>query len=158
MPLPSDQFNQIVQLIRHSRDRSITAVNTELISLYWTIGEYISLQLQKANWGEKTVDELAVHIKKYHPEIKRFERRGLYHMRQFFETYQASPLRPINVKFLSQFKINPLKWQELKASPLSKVSWTNHLIILRSCQSYEEREYYIRLCIRERYSKWELER
>ncbi|MET0464111.1 MAG: PDDEXK nuclease domain-containing protein, partial [Chitinophagaceae bacterium] len=166
--MPLDQFNQIVRLIQLSRDRSIRAVNTELISLYWTIGEYISLQLQKASWGEKTIDELASHIKKYHPEIKGFDRRGLYRMRQFFETYQNSPLRPAGTEVSQSIKsesveivtpvVSQLKVDELKASPLTKVSWTNHLIILGSCKSYEEREYYLRLCIRERYSKRELER
>lgn len=124
--------------------------------------------MQKASWGEKTIDELASHIKKYHPEIKGFDRRGLYRMRQFFETYQASPLTPVKNEISQSIQnesvsivtpvVSQLKLRELKGSLLTKVSWTNHLIILNSCQSYEEREYYIRLCIRKRYSKRELER
>lgn len=41
---------------------------------------------------------------------------------------------------------------------LTQISWTNHLIIMSRCKTSEEREFYIRLCIREKYSKRELER
>jgi magnesium-transporting ATPase (P-type) len=37
-----NRFTDIIQLIKHSRTNAIRAVNTELISLYWNIGEYIS--------------------------------------------------------------------------------------------------------------------
>src|SRR5690606_30709292 len=43
-------------------------------------------------------------------------------------------------------------------NPLTRISWTHHLIIMSRCNSEEEREIYIRLCIREHYSKRELER
>ena len=39
-----------------------------------------------------------------------------------------------------------------------QISWTNHLIILAGSKTAEEREFYIRLCIKERYSKRQLER
>lgn len=43
-------------------------------------------------------------------------------------------------------------------SPLvTQVSWSNHLLIMFGCKSDMEREFYMRLCIREGYSKRELE-
>ncbi|WP_332912010.1 DUF1016 N-terminal domain-containing protein [Algoriphagus boritolerans] len=47
------QFTQIVLLIQEARGKAISAVNTELINVYWKVGAYISLQLQQAVWGEK---------------------------------------------------------------------------------------------------------
>ena len=41
---------------------------------------------------------------------------------------------------------------------LTQLSWTNHLLIMSSCKSDEEREFYISLCVKERYSSRELER
>jgi hypothetical protein len=37
-------------------------VNSELVNLYWQIGQYISLKLEKAVWGDGTVAELAIQI------------------------------------------------------------------------------------------------
>lgn len=46
-----------------------------------------------------------------------------------------------------------------KVSPLvTQLSWTHHLIIMSTCKSAEERLFYMTLCIRERYSKRELQR
>lgn len=46
-----------------------------------------------------------------------------------------------------------------KVSPLvTQISWTNNLLILSGTKSIEEKEFYLKLCIQERYSKRELER
>jgi len=87
-----DQFANIISLIRQSQANAIRAVNTELINLYWQVGEYISRQVAGAAWGEKTVDELAEYISNRHSDIKGFNRRGLYRMKQFYETYSNSSI------------------------------------------------------------------
>ena len=56
------EFAEIIELIKQSRATAIKAVNTELINLYWNVGAYLDKQLANANWGEKTVDELASFI------------------------------------------------------------------------------------------------
>ena len=44
-------------------------------------------------------------------------------------------------------------------SPLvTQVSWTNHLLIMSGSKSAEERHFYLSLCVKEHYSKRELER
>ena len=44
-------------------------------------------------------------------------------------------------------------------SPLmTQISWTNHLVILSSTKSIEEKAFYIKLCIKEKYSKREVQR
>lgn len=46
-----------------------------------------------------------------------------------------------------------------KVSPLvTQINWTNNLLILSGTKSIEEKEFYLRLCIQENYSKRELER
>ena len=41
---------------------------------------------------------------------------------------------------------------------MTQLSWTNHLLIMSGSKSDEEREFYLRLAIKERYSKRQLER
>ena len=38
-------FVEIVDLIQQAKQRALQAVNTELIDLYWRVGEYISHKL-----------------------------------------------------------------------------------------------------------------
>jgi len=81
------QFTDIIHLIKQSRNTTFKAVNIELINLYWNVGKYIKEKLSVSDWGDKTVDELAIFIQNYNPELKGFNRAGLYRMIQFYETY-----------------------------------------------------------------------
>ena len=58
--------------------------NEELILLYWNVGKYISEQMENQRWGSSYIDEMAKFISKNCPEIKGFNRRGLYRMKQFY--------------------------------------------------------------------------
>lgn len=136
--LPNERaFAEVVEMIQGARGRALVAVNAALVDLYWRIGEYISRKLEAATWGEGVVDELARYIQRRQPTLRGFTRRNLFRMRQFFEAYR----------------------REKKVSPLvAQLPWTHHLIILGQSKRPEEREFYLRLAIRERWSKRELER
>lgn len=131
------RFTDIVQLIKQSRTNAIRAVNAELINLYWQIGEYLSKKIEKAEWGDSVVSELAKYIQKNEPEIKGFSDKNLWRMKQFYSTYKDSP------------KLSTL---------LREISWSHNLAIISGCKSLEEREFYLHLVRKERYSFRELER
>lgn len=86
------RFSDILQFIGQSRNHALKAVNVELINLYWNVGAYIRQKLAVAEWGDKTVRELATVIQQNHPELKGFDRTGLYRMVQFFESYYQNPI------------------------------------------------------------------
>jgi hypothetical protein len=80
--------NKIVEMIEQARQNALQSVNAELIRLYWNVGEYLSGESAKTAWGDAFIDETARYIKENCPGIKGFTRRGLYRMRQFYETYK----------------------------------------------------------------------
>lgn len=133
----NSQFTDVVKLIHQSRYRAIKAVNTELIVLYWNIGEYISKKIESAEWGQSIVKELANYLQQNEPDLKGFSDKNLWRMKQFYDAYKDSP------------KLSPL---------VREISWTNNLIILSRAESIEEKEFYLNLCAQEKYSKRELER
>jgi predicted nuclease of restriction endonuclease-like (RecB) superfamily len=130
-------MNAILKIIETARLNVYRALNKELISMYWTVGEYLSTKSSKSNYGDPFVDETAKFMKEKHPDIKGFNRRGPYRMRQFYETYRGNE------------KVSPM---------VTQLSWTNHLLILSGAKSIEAKEFYMELCVRENYSKRELER
>jgi predicted nuclease of restriction endonuclease-like (RecB) superfamily len=163
------QFSEVVQLIKQARTNAYKAINTELINCYWQVGEYISKRIAQAIWGNKTVDELAKFIERNHPDLKGHNRRGLYRMKQFYETYVnissivSPPVTQLqNTEDQENIIVSPpvrqLQVTNIRSSILTEISWTNHLIILARTRTAEEREFYIRLCINENYGKRELDR
>lgn len=160
------QFSEIIQLIKNAQNNAVIAVNAELINLYWNVGKYINKQLSNATWGDKTVDELASFIQKEHPEIKGFNRRGLYRMKQFYETYSSMSFVSLPMTQIqnSENKDNTIvssamtQFENIKDTILTKISWTHHLALISRAKSDEEREFYLQLSIKERYTVKELER
>lgn len=136
-PTTTQNFQEILQTIQLSKQKVFQQVNITLIELYWDIGDYISSKTIKDNWGKGVVKELAIYIKEQDPILKGFTSRNLWRMKQFYETYR----------------------EDIKVSALlTQLTWTNNLLILSSSKSKEEREFYIYLSIKGKYSSRELER
>ncbi len=130
-------FTQIVELIKQSKQRAFASINRELIDLYWKIGKYISNKIESDGWGKGTVEKLARYIQKEMIGSKGFSQQNLWRMKQFYEVYSPFP------------KLSPL---------VRELSWTNNLNIFTKTKTIEEKEFYLKLAIKEKYSKRELER
>ena len=135
-PAHESSFREVVSLIQRARQRAFQAVNTELIDLYWRVGEYISRRITADGWGKNTVVALADLIRRHEPGAGGFSAQNLWRMRQFFEAWRGFP------------KLSPL---------VRELTWTHNLLILGQCKRPEEREFYLRCCQRARWSKRELE-
>ena len=153
-----NEFSQIVSLIQSARSRALYTVNSELVNLYWQVGHYVSDKLENASWGEGTVVELAYFIKNQHPDIKGFDKKNIYRMCQFYQLYKDSQIVAPVVRQLQNGDISATETDDIRKTILVKISWTHHLTIIGRCKSTEEREFYIRLCIQDRYSRRELDR
>ena len=86
----NNRFTDIIHLIKQSRKNAIKAVNSELINLYWNIGEYISKN-KTIGMGRLVITELAKFIQINEPEIKGFSDKNIWRMKQFYETYKDFP-------------------------------------------------------------------
>jgi predicted nuclease of restriction endonuclease-like (RecB) superfamily len=131
------QFQHISTLIKEAKSRAFHAVNNELVMLYWNVGEYVSKQVAAKAWGKSVVKELSIFIQRTEPNILGFSPQNIWRMKQFYEIYKDFP--------------------KLSALP-REITWTNNVLIFSSCKTPEEREFYIRMTTKERWSSRELER
>jgi hypothetical protein len=145
---PETQFLEVVGLIKQARTNAYQSVNAELINCYWQVGEYISGRLANASWGDKSIKDLADFIGKNHPDLKGYDRRGMYRMKQFYDTYKNSSIvTPVVTQLqLSENQSNkiissPLRQlTDIRNTILAQISWTHHLIIFSRTKMEEERE------------------
>jgi predicted nuclease of restriction endonuclease-like (RecB) superfamily len=131
------RFGEVLALIEAARNRAYQAVNSELVGLYWQLGEHISRKLEKAEWGDGVGDELAATLVRRYAGMRGYTRRNLFRMRQFFEAYRGDK------------KVSAL---------LTQLPWTHHLLILGPVKLPAEREYYMLAAINNRWTSRELER
>ena len=132
-----NQFEYILSLIHEAKSRVYQSVNATQIILYWQIGEYVHERLFKAEWGTNTIQKLAGYLKQKDPLLTNFSKRGLYRMQQFFQAYPDK-------QFVSTLS--------------TQISWSHHLEILSATKSTEEREYYLKLTLKDRLNVHNLRR
>ena len=101
-------FDNIKELVISSRNKVYSAVNTEMLSLYWNIGKAI-MEIQqgdeRASYGDSVLDKLSQKLTNEFG--KGFSSRNLRTMRKFYLMY------PI--------------WKTVSA----KLSWSHYLELIK---------------------------
>lgn len=128
----NSDFDQIYNMIQETQSYIWKQVNSQLISLYWKIGQYLSHKVTNDGWGKSVVEELAKYIAMYQPSIKGFSARNIWRMKQFYDAYS------------NHSKLSAV---------LTEVTWTNHLHILSKTKTIEEKEFYLTIAAKHKYSE-----
>jgi predicted nuclease of restriction endonuclease-like (RecB) superfamily len=136
IPNNANAFDEVITIIDNARESAFRAVNRELINMYWDIGEYVSRRVSEGGWGKSVVKDFSDFIQSRYVGIKGFSASNIWRMKQFYETYYAN---------------------EKLATLLRELTWSHNLQIM-SCKTDEEREFYLTLSVKNRYSFRELKR
>lgn len=130
-------FKQIVELINNRKNNAYRKINEEMIQLYFEVGKYVNELKEKSTYGDKISEKVAEFLKNNYPELKGFTKRNIERMVQFYNTY---------------------KDDEIAIPLITQLSWTNNLLILSGTKNQEERHFYLKLVIKNNYTKRELDR
>ncbi|MDR2610234.1 MAG: PDDEXK nuclease domain-containing protein [Clostridiales Family XIII bacterium] len=125
-------IKDIKELIYRRQYEAMKSVNSELIHLYWEIGEEIDRQQREQGWGNSVVEILAKELQREFPGVKGFSARNLWLMRNFYLEYAyATNLQPL----------------------VAEISWTKNIIIMQKCKDSSMREFYIKMTKRYGWTK-----
>jgi len=125
-PLPDNQeyiktLADLKRQIQEARLRAVTAVNSEMIRAYWTIGKTISEKENQSAWGAKIIDKLSKDLSSAFPDMKGFSKRNLLYMRQLYDAYS-------DAEFAQQL--------------VAQIPWGHNTILLQKLNNTEERLWY----------------
>ena len=138
--LPEDYsptLTTLIDLIQTTQIQLLRTFNRRRHELYWQIAETIEEKQANSGWGDVIVQHLALDIQSHFPDLKGLSARNLWRMRRFYITYRDNE-------------------QLLKLA--KEIGWTHNNIILESTENDQEREFYLRMCIRERWTYRELKK
>src|SRR3989338_8054470 len=139
-------LDNIINHIEQSKLRAFSEVNKALLNAYWGIGKELS---ENASYGKSVVERLSRDLRlKYHG-VKGYSVANLWNMKRFYESYNQK---------LQTVSGESKKLQPQSAELIFSISWSNHVTILDSTQSIEEKEFYIKMCIKEKWRNRELKR
>ena len=179
-------LSNIINHIEQSKLRAFTAINKALLHAYWNIGKELSensaygksvveklsrdLRLKYPEAKGYSVANLW-NMKRFYEIYQKAKLFGSQELQSNSDTYNQKlhPMAgeskgkklqtlPAESRKLQTVSGESRKLQPLAAELLFSISWSNHVAILDSAQSIEEREFYIKMCVKERWSYRELRR
>ena len=165
-------FKHIKSLISEGKTKALQAANAYSLLTYWNVGAYLSQRLTERLYGEKVVSQLSNWLLQQEPTLKNCDRRTLYRMREFFDSWENIDWSMIPAKFqgdqiytnqlldvTEQKIVGSLNPQPVSIpTVLARTTWTHHVEILRGATSSEEMIFYLLLTIKDRYTVRELRR
>ena len=117
-----------IHATRHTGNKDIESVSNSLADFFFQSSSHHALWAcsfsglypvnlcANSGFGDKVIDEMAAYIATANPGVKGFNRRGLYRMKQFYETYKDDEF------------VTPL---------VTQISWINHLLIMSGSRAGE---------------------
>lgn len=125
-------LKKIKERILSSQLKAASAVNRELIALYWEIGGSIYQKQKNDGWGAKTIEKLAGDLKSAFPAMKGFSRTNISYMVQFAREYQGI---------------------EIVQQPVGQIPWGHNVLLIQKLKSLDERLWYAQKTIENGWSR-----
>ena len=161
-----ENFNTDVAIIKQAILKSqyhiAQLANRDLLSLYFSIGKYVSSKSRTNAWGTGAINAISEQLHRELPGLRGFSPSAIKRMRLFYEQWQMLENRPLAVGE-SIVDANGIDTQSLANRPLAvgdldwqdffSISFTHHSEILAKVSNIEERIFYIRKTAENHWSK-----
>ncbi|MEI8706131.1 DUF1016 N-terminal domain-containing protein [Pseudoalteromonas sp. B62] len=119
-------LTELKQKVASSQQKAVVKVNTELLTLYWQLGEEIVARQQQAAWGDKLLAQLSHDLITEFPQMKGFSKRNLEHIRRWYLFWCGDDA--IAKQAVSQ---------------LVQIPWGHNIQIISKCKTTDEAAYYV---------------
>ncbi|HBX53147.1 MAG: hypothetical protein A2275_02660 [Bacteroidetes bacterium RIFOXYA12_FULL_35_11] len=163
-----DWIEQLKRTIRSRQMKAITAVNSELIDLYWYLGHEIVSKQEEYGWGAAIVENMAKDLQKEFPKSTGFSRANLFFMRQFYQFWiqliqEQKNSKPLTCKTSAKstkvsqavrlLQNEETKQMEKVSQLVRQIPWGHNRIICGHCSSFDEAVFYINKTIENNWSR-----
>ena len=148
-------FDEIKNEILSSRINTARKINSDLIRLYWKIGELLHSRVLKLSWGKSIVESLSRDLKNEYPQTTGYSPDNLWRMKQFYSEYsdkefleQLVPeMKKLqnsgNNKIMEQLVPEIEKDSDSVLNILSSIPWGHNIEIVKKIKEPAERLFYI---------------
>ena len=128
-------------------------VNNIQLTLYYSIGRFISQNSRNGKWGTHAIATISQLLKKDMPGLRGYSASNLKLMRTFYEEWaELDPVLNSPVKTDEIIDLLPFNFPAIDAFPANdfrSIGFTHHSEILAQCKDRKERMFYISVCARE---------
>lgn len=152
--------DEIISLIEKHKYQSILNVNTELLTLYWKIGNDIIKKQKEKKWGAQVVEQLSKDLSKAFPDDRGYSSRNLWEMKRFAKSYPSFPILQVPLAEFHERQISESSFPKSTETnsdwikvPLTQITWYHHISLLSKVKNEVERAFYIMATASEGWSR-----
>lgn len=91
LPIESAAYKELIselkRKIQSAQIKAALAVNSQLIELYWEIGQLITERQKASGWGNSVVEQIAKDLSKEFSTLRGFSRSNLFTIKQWYGFY-----------------------------------------------------------------------
>ena len=153
--------------IRQSQIKAAVKVNTELLYLYWDMGQDIVNRQMESAWGSGFFEQLSRDLRSEFPNMQGFSCSNLKYCKQFYLFYKQEvpnrqqlvgdlPNSSNNLPQIDSRKKAQTRHQhgdELDNNPIFKIPWGHHIQIFSKSKSAKEALFYVQKTIENGWSR-----
>lgn len=141
---------ELETLIKKSKLKAVIGVNTEMLSLYWSIGHDILEKQKNLGWGAQVIDRLSTDLSRRFPDDRGYSVRNLKNMRSFAKAYPHYPIMQVTLAQLRKLPVAQSTFAHLQTEqtefvqvPLAQISWYHHISLITKVKDDATRAFYI---------------
>ena len=82
-------LKELKQRINEAQVKTVMAANSQMLLLYWQLGNIIIQNQEQKGWGANIINQLSEDLGKAYPQLKGFSPRNLLYMKQFASAYST---------------------------------------------------------------------
>jgi predicted nuclease of restriction endonuclease-like (RecB) superfamily len=128
----SDLLGELKDKVRSARTKALRTINTDLIELYWSIGQGVVKEQERQGWGSSVIRRLADDLRFEFPEMKGFSPRNLQYMTTFARAWPGS---------------------SIAQQPVAQLPWGHVTVLLDKLERTEERAWYAAAAVEHGWSR-----
>lgn len=149
---------EIKNAIIDSRYRAARYANKEVLSLYYWVGNYVSVNSRIGKWNTNAISIISKLLQQELPGLTGFSETNIKNMRIFYEAWCGIiDGRQSELDIRNDVKFTDLLNRQMSTADLCATDWecflnvgfSNHREIIRKTTTLDERLFYIRKCARE---------
>ena len=133
-------IGELKQRIRQSQIKAAVKVNTELLRLYWELGNDIVERQKNSQWGDGFLKQLSQDLSAEFPEMSGFSVRNLQLICKWYNFYNQK--LTITKQVVSQLQEN-----------FFSTPWGHHILIMQRCKDIEIALFYVQQTVENNWSR-----
>jgi len=127
-----EPLEDLKRTVAATRWRTQRTVNTELLTLYWRLGDAVLQRQHGEGWGTRVIDRLATDLRAAFPDMRGLSRSNIKYMRQMAGAWTQ---------------------QAIGQQPVGQLPWDHVTVLLDKVHDQSERDYYAAAAVQQGWSR-----